>query len=601
MKIFGFSFGFRNKEVPASPNDVIKGQQQPVDLVLTAAGGNIHHSAAVGLVFEEDKKQIELYRTLSTDAYIRDCISDIVNEAIDQDEVSGKMISLDLRNAKSLSDSIKNIIEEEFNTILNLMKFNQNGEEYFKDWLVDGRQFFYLIPHANTKMGFKEIRKIDSRYIKRVLKLEHDPARTTTENLFNPKSKIVYLYSRPTDEELSRNNSISTSFMTSYVKTSNDSLFEITQDAIAYSDSGEKSIYDQVISVLHHAIKPFNQLSMMEDSTIIYAMARAPERRIWYIGVGDLNPNQAKSYIQDLMRQYNSSEIYNSDTGTVSNQYVVRSVLEDIWIPRGAQDSKNTEVDTLESGKALQDKMETVDWYKKKLYKSLGIPESRLNSEASYQFGRSAEITRDEVKFAKYINVLRRKFSEAILDILKKQLVLRKIVTEAEWDEVKKNAEIKWHGVSYFREMKSLELWDARLNMFDRMSGLVGTYVGKDFIYDNVLKMSPAEVAEQKKKIKQDEAEGELVPAASGAIGNDQMNPAYSGGITSGEEVSAKPATPENPELDGLEDESPASKEDGEEESNSEEKNPFPEKSEDDEESAEDNADEDEESNQDQK
>lgn len=597
MKIFGWNFGFRSKEASPSPNDVIKGQQAPVDLVLTAAGGNIHHSAAVGLVFEEDKKQIELYRTLATDAYIRDCVSDIVNEAVDQDEVSGKLVSLDLRNAKNLPDKIKSLIEEEFEVILNLMKFNQNAEEYFKDWLIDGRQFFYLIPHANTRLGFKEIRKIDSRFIKRVLKLEHDRERTAQENLFNPKGKIVYLYSRPTDEELSKNNSISTSFMTSYIKTSDDSLFEITQDAIAYSDSGERSIYDQVISVLHHAIKPFNQLSMMEDSTIIYAMARAPERRIWYIGVGDLNPNQAKTYIQDLMRQYNSSEIYNSETGTVSNQYQIKSVLEDIWIPRGAQDSKNTEVSTLESGKALQDKMETVEWFKKKLYKSLGIPESRLNAEASYQFGRSAEITRDEVKFAKYINVLRRKFSEAILDILKKQLVLRKIVSEIEWDEVKKNAELKWHGVSYFREMKSLELWDARLNMLDRMNNLVGTYVGKDFIYDNVLKMSPNEVKEQKEKIEQDKREGELVPTTTG-VGNDEMDSAYSGGVTSGEEASVKQATPDNPELDGLDDNASPS-DDGEEESNSEEES-LPETSEYDEETVlDDNAED--ESNQDQK
>jgi hypothetical protein len=267
------------------------------------------------------------------------------------------------------------------------------------------------------------------------------------------------------------------------------------------------------------------------------------------------------------MRQYNSSEIYNSETGLVQNQYQIKNVLEDIWIPRGHQESKNTEVSTLESGKALQDKMETVDWFKKKLYKAFGIPESRLSTEATYQFGRSAEITRDEVRFAKMVNVYRRKFSEALIDILKKQLILRKVVTEKEWDEVKKYAEVKWHGVSYFREMKSLELWDARLNMLDRMNNLVGTYVCKDFVYENVLRMTPAEAEEQKKKIEQDKKAGELVPAATGAIGNAFMDPDYEGGATDGQEVTPTPIEDvPSRELDGLEG-------DGEEDSGGD--NPF--------------------------
>lgn len=567
MKLFGFEFGARKKaKTEISPNDVIRGQQQPIDVVVTAsAGGFIQHSATVGLIFEEDRQQIEQYRTMACDAYLKDALHDIINEAVDQDETSGKIISLDLRATKKISVPVKKEIEEEFVNILNMMEFNQNAEEYFKEWLIDGKHFFYLIPHENTRLGFKEIRKIDALYIKRVMKIEHDPSRSALENAYNPSSKICYFYSRPTDLELSRSNYLSVSFMSSHVKTSDETMFEITQDAIAYSDSGELTLRNQIKSILHNAIKPFNQLSMMEDSTIIYSMSRAPERRVWYIGTGDLSPTMAAEYIKNLMRQYTSTDVYNTSTGTMNDKYEIRSMLEDIWIPRGSQEGKNTEVTTLDSGKALQDKMEHVDWFKKKVYKVMGIPESRLSPDATYQFGRSAEIVRDEVKFAKYINVLRRKFSEALLDILKKQLILRKIVSEDEWNEIKCNSEVKWHGVSYFREMKSLELWDAKLNMFDRMNALVGTYISKEFVYENVLRMSTEEQDKEQKRIKKEMAAGETVPMATGAIGNDSIPSEYSDGVTSGNQVD-QGVVGEIPdrELEGLDGES--APEDGEKE-----------------------------------
>lgn len=542
MKLFGWSFGFRNKQKPISPNDQIRGAQVQPDMVLTAtAGGTIQHSAAVQLVFEEDRKLIELYRRLHMDAWVRDAVDDIVNEAVDEDELTGNIVSLDLKKTKNLSDGVKKKIEAEFETILSLLNFNNTAEELFREWYIDGRHFFYLIPHSNPRLGLKEIRKVDSLYIKRVLKIIYDPERTIEENTHNPKTELCYFYTRPTDEELSRNRNGAIGFTAAHIKTSDNSLFEIKQDAIAYSDSGELNVQRQLVSKLHQAIKPFNQLSMMEDSTIIYSLSRAPERRIWYIGTGDLSPKVAEQFVKDLMRKYTHTDVYNSETGLTSDRYEIRSVVEDIWIPRSSNEGKNTEVETLESGKALQDKMEHVDWFKEKLYTSLCIPISRLKSDTNFQFGKTAEITRDEVNFSKFINGLRRRFSEALLDMLKKQLILRKIVTEEEWNQVRTNAKVNWHGVSYFREIKSLELWDIRLNMLDRMSSIVGTYVDKDFVWNNIMKFDQTQIEKIKKGIERDAAAGEVVPIPGAMPGNDSIDSEYSDGITAGNPVDKVP------------------------------------------------------------
>jgi len=425
------------------------------------------------------RNEIELitrYREMSMQPELETAIDDIVNEAIVMDD-TGHSISLNMDELKQ-ADSIKNKIEDEFSYILSLLNFGNMGHDVFRRWYIDGRLFYHVvIDEKRPSDGIKEIRYIDPRRIRKIREIQKTKDPKTGIDIIRSEVEY-YLYN---DKGMMGAHSNLGS--------------KIAVDSVVNINSGlMDSKRAMVLSYLHKAIKPLNNLRMMEDATVIYRLSRAPERRIFYVDVGQMSTVKAEQYLRDIMVKYRNKLVYDSTTGEIKDDRKHLSMLEDFWLPR-REGSKGTEISTLPGGQNLGE-MEDVKYFEKKLYKSLGIPVSRLEENQGFSLGRATEITRDELKFTKFVQRLRAKFSTLFDDLLRVQLALKNICSVEEWDEFKEDIYYDFLKDNNFNELKEAELLRNRFELMQMADPFVGRYVSVEWARKNILQLDDEDIKE---------------------------------------------------------------------------------------------------------
>lgn len=454
-----------------------------------ASGG--HFGQYVDLDGGEARNEADMIRRYRDVAQQPECdaaIEDIINEAIVSDSSSAPvdLITDDLDQP----DNIKKIIREEFKNVVELLQFNHYAHEIFRRWYVDGRLFYHMIiDDKSPKKGLLEVRPIDPTKIRKVKEIEKEKDPKTGAEIVT-KVDEYYLYQ---DTALIKSNK----------------GVKISKDAIQYTSSG---LLDpsrtKVLSYLQKSIKPVNQLRMMEDSLVIYRMSRAPERRIFYIDVGNLPKGKAEEYLKNIMNNYRNKLVYDANTGEIKDDRKNMSMLEDFWLPR-REGGRGTEITTLPGGENLG-QIDDIIYFQKKLYKSLNVPVNRLDQESQFSLGRSTEISRDEVKFQKFINRLRKKFSWLLLDLLKMQLILKGIITESDWSEIKEQIVVDYIKDSHFSELKDAEIMRERIGMLTELDQYVGQYFSMEWVRKNILMQSDEDIDSMKDQMKEERDSGEI-------------------------------------------------------------------------------------------
>jgi hypothetical protein len=440
-----------------------------------------------------DRNELDLirrYRDIAQQPECDSAIEDIANEAIVSDE-RGQSVSISL-DRLDLSKNIKSKIRDEFNEVLHLLDFNAKGHDIFRRWYVDGRIYYHKIIDRNSpRKGIKELRYIDPRKIKKVREQRKEMDKKTGAEMVKGIEDF-YLYN---DKGWEQN-----------VGTS--SGIRITADSITYCPSGLVDMHKgTVLSYLHKAIKPVNQLRMIEDALVIYRISRAPERRIFYIDVGNLPKVKAEAYLKDVMNRYRNKLVYDARTGEIRDDRNHMSMLEDFWLPR-REGGRGTEITTLPGGSNLGE-IDDIKYFQTKLYRSLNVPISRLEAENSFSIGRSDNITRDELKFTKFVQKIRKKFSLLFLDMLRTQLILKGVIAEDEWPMIKELLQFDFMQDGHFTELKNAELLQNRIDMLGQIESYVGTYFSKEYVKKQVLRLSDEEIEEMDSQIK-DESGSEM-------------------------------------------------------------------------------------------
>ena len=445
---------------------------------------------------KNDVELISRYREMAMQPEIESAIDDIIGEAICQDD-DGKIIKIILDDLKQ-PDKIKNAIRTEFNTVLRLLNYNNMAQDIFRRYYVDGRMFYHIIIDRTKPMeGIKELRYIDPRKLRKIREVKKQKDERTGVEMMDLINEY-YIFNDKVTTGSSQN------FGPVGVRITVDSIISVVSGLM---DSRRA----MVLSYLHKAIKPLNQLRMIEDATVIYRISRAPERRIFYIDVGNLPKLKAEQYLRDIMVKYKNKLVYDASTGEVRDDRKHLSMLEDFWLPR-REGGKGTEITTLPGGQNLGE-LEDVKYFEKKLYKALNVPVSRLNPETSgFSLGRSNEITRDELKFAKFVDRLRNKFSDMFDQAMRIQCVLKGICTNEEWDEFKENIHYDFIRDNNFSELKEAELMTNRLTLLQSVDPYTGRYFSQSWIQRNVLRLSDDEIKAMEGEIADEKEAGLGLP-----------------------------------------------------------------------------------------
>ena len=517
-QLFGFSIEERKKKEklysPAPPNN-----DEGTSTV--AAGAYFGQYVDIDGIPKNnnDFELIKKYREIALHPECDSAIDDIINESISSD-LDFAPVNIGLSNLE-VGDKIKKQIREEFRHILKLLDFDKKCHDIFRRWYIDGRMHYHkMIDFENPQEGIKELRYIDALKIKKV------------REVVKKKDALANIEKGPAGEKFDYGEVLEYyMYFPHGYKTTQAKGLKIANDAICSVNSGLMDHNrNTVLSYLHKAIKAINQLRMIEDSLVIYRLSRAPERRIFYIDVGNLPKMKAEQYLREVMNRYRNKLVYDSATGEVRDDRKHMSMLEDFWLPR-REGGRGTEITTLPGGQNLGE-LEDVKYFQKKLYKSLNIPLSRLEQESSFTIGRTNEITRDELKFAKFVGRLRKKFSELFHDLLKTQLVLKGIMTLEDWEELKENIQYDYIFDNHFTELKDNELLTERLNSVGMMEPYIGKYFSAEYIRKQVLHFTDEEIEEMDIQIERekslgiiqdpmammgDEMGGQLPPAEGGA------------------------------------------------------------------------------------
>lgn len=479
MQFFGFEI--KRKKEDLDLESVVAPSIEDGSTLVSTASGYYAQTLNLEATINNENDLIKKYREISGFPEVDAAIEDILNEAIIVDEVNDA-VKLNLDELK-ISDSIKKKIEAEFETILDLLGFDQKGHDIFRLWYVDGRlNYQLLIDDKAPKEGIKELRYVDSMKIRKVKEVKKDrDKRTGVETVVATDEYYVY------------NEKGINSATTQGIRLSKDSVVSCTSGLV---DQG----LNMTMSHLHKAIKPVNQLKMIEDSLVIYRVSRAPERRIFYIDVGNLPKIKAEQYVRDIMNKYRNKLVYDANTGEIKDDRKHMSMLEDFWMPR-REGGKGTEITTLQGGQNLGE-LSDVKYFKDKLYDSLNVPKSRMQSDqTAFNIGRSAEIARDEVKFSKFINRLRTRFSSLFADILRTQLVLRGIIRDDEWEEMGKKIKFKFNIDNHYAELKENDVLSGRLQMLQLVDPYVGKYYSKQYVQNEILHLGDDEIAHMEQQM----------------------------------------------------------------------------------------------------
>jgi hypothetical protein len=505
-KLFGFSIDDSSQKSDSIVSPVPQSNEDGVDYYIQS--GFYGQYVDIEGVYRTEFDLIRRYREMALHPECDNAIEDVVNEAIVSD-LYDSPVEIELSNVNA-SDKIKKIIREEFKYLKEIMDFDKKCHEVFRNWYIDGRlHYLKVIDVKKPEEGIKEIRYIDSMKIRRVRqeKLDKDSNKAINFNTgFNisnsrelaPEIEEYYVY-QP-----------SPNWPVGQMSGGKNKTVKIAKDSIAYVSSG---LVDRnkgtVLSYLHKAIKSLNQLRMIEDSLVIYRLSRAPERRIFYIDVGNLPKVKAEQYLRDVMNRYRNKLVYDASTGEVRDDKKFMSMLEDFWLPR-REGGRGTEITTLPGGQNLGE-LSDIEYFQKKLYRSLGVPESRIASDGGFNLGRSSEILRDELKFSKFVGRLRKRFAQLFSDLLRTQLILKNIITPEDWEEINDHIQYDFIYDNQFAELKESELVNERLGTLATIEPYIGKYFSVQYVRSKILHQSDSEMEEIDKQIEKEIAEG-IIP-----------------------------------------------------------------------------------------
>jgi len=487
-------FGFEIKRKDEEPLESFAPEIKDDGAVIVAAGGAYGTYIDLDGTARTEAELVAKYREISLQPELEMAIDDTVNEAIDTD--ADKVVEINLERIE-YSDDIKNKIRDEFNTILELLNFQNEAYETFKRWYVDGRMYYHIIiDEKNPRAGIQELRYLDPRKIRKVREVKKTPKGPI---VVQQTKREYYVYS---------DRSFATAPGGGGIAQDNNATggLRIATDSILHTTSGLMDKNNSLVySYIQKAIKPLNQLRTLEDATVIYRISRAPERRIFYIDVGNLPKVKAEQYLRDMMVRHKNRLVYDAVTGEVRDDRKYMTMLEDYWLPR-REGNRGTEITTLPSGQNLGE-MTDVEYFQKKLFQSLNVPVSRLNQENVGILGRASEISRDEVKFTKFVGRLRRRFSHIFMKALEKQLVLKGIVSEEDWKELQSQIVFDFTIDNHFEEFKNTEILTNRLQTLNQVMPFIGRYYSDMWVRKNLLKQTEEEIAEM-----MDEMSTEKVP-----------------------------------------------------------------------------------------
>ena len=465
-------------------------------------------------VFKSEYELIKRYREMALHPEVDSAIEDIINEAIVSDQ-NDSPVEIDLENLPA-SEKLKELIRAEFKTVKEVLDFDKKSHEILRNWYVDGRIYYHkVIDVKKPEEGIKEVRYIDPLKIKLVRKLKTDPTLQSAikavnqgvdpSNVENPEIEEFYQYDPNSQQGKNNMGAIgSTPFA------HKNKPVKIAPDAITFCHSGLVDRNKQtILSYLHKSIKALNQLRMIEDSLVIYRLSRAPERRIFYIDVGNLPKMKAEQYLKEVMNRYRNKLVYDASTGEIRDDRKHMSMLEDFWLPR-RDGGRGTEITTLPGGQNLGE-LSDIEYFQKKLYRALGVPESRIaGSGEGFNLGRSSEILRDEIKFTKFVGRMRKRFATVFLDMLKTQLILKNIVTPEDWEVLSDHIQFDFVYDNHFSELKEVELINERLAVVAGVDPYVGKYYSLEWVRRNVLKQKDEEIIEIDKQMAQEIEDGKI-------------------------------------------------------------------------------------------
>lgn len=494
VNLFGFKIGKEEKETKLENLPSFVPPAQDDGSITVAEGGAFGTTVDLENTVKNESQLITKYREMAQQPEAEKAVDDIINEAIvaDNNQAPVEIVLDDVE----VSAAIKDKIRDEFDYILKLMKFNYRAYDIFRNWYVDGRLFYHIVIDVkNPRAGIKELRHVDPRKIKKVRKEKRNQKARVGEISLAKRYDEFYIYQ-------------------SKGITSEGEGLKIAPDSIAYCNSGLLDTKNYtVLSYLHKALKPLNQLRMLEDATVIYRLARAPERRIFYIDVGNLPKAKAEQYLRDMMVKHKNKLVYDANTGEVRDDRKFLTMLEDYWLPR-REGGRGTEITTLPGGQNLGE-MDDVNYFKNKLYEALNVPTTRLQADGAFNLGRASEITRDELKFSRFVGRLRTRFSEIFHILLERQLLLKGVITAAEWKEIQDNIHYDFMEDNHFAELKDSEVLENRLRLLQDVDQYTGKYFSTAWIQKNVLRQSEEEIEQINQEI-EDEGDGE--------IDNDEFN-----------------------------------------------------------------------------
>ena len=503
-RLFGFSVDDKDKTPPSVVSPVPQNNEDGSDYYIQS--GFYGQYVDIEGVYKNEQDLIRRYREMANHPECDSAIEDVVNEAIVSD-LYDSPVEIELSNLNA-SDKLKSIVRQEFKNIKEILDFDRKAHEIFRNWYVDGKlAYLKVIDQKKPEEGLQDIRYIDSlkiRYIRKEKKDKSDPyvkinSRQDEANVVTPELEEYYIYTPAPNYP--------TTMMSS---AGGNKGVKIAKDAITYCTSG---LIDRnrgnVLSYMHKAIKALNQLRMIEDSLVIYRLSRAPERRIFYIDVGNLPKIKAEQYLKEVMNRYRNKLVYNAQTGEVRDDRKFMSMMEDFWLPR-REGGRGTEITTLPGGQNLGE-LSDIEYFQKKLYRALNVPESRIASDGGFNLGRSSEILRDELKFTKFVGRLRKRFAQMFNDLLKTQLILKNIVTPDDWDKMREHIQYDFLYDNQFSELKESELMNERLATLSTIEPYIGKYYSNDYVRRKILRQTDSEIIEIDDQIEQEIKDG-IIP-----------------------------------------------------------------------------------------
>ena len=554
-RLFGFSIEDNEKNPPGVVSPIPPTNQDGSEAFASSGFFGSYNLDIEGL-YRNETDLIRRYRTMALYPECDSAIEDIVNEAIVSD-TNDSPVDIELSNLNA-SDNIKKIVRQEFRYILELLDFDKKAHEIFRNWYIDGRLYYNkVIDVKNPQEGIQELRYIDAskcRYVRKIKKqdktvgnVRDDFGKTANPTSYNfPEIEEFFMYTP--DMGTSRGG---------YSGNPAKGI-KLTRDSVTYCTSG---LVDRnkglTLSWMHKAIKPLNQLMMIEDSLVIYRLSRAPERRIFYIDVGNLPKVKAEQYLRDVMMRYRNKMVYDANTGEMRDDKKFMSMMEDFWLPR-REGGRGTEITTLPGGQNLGE-ITDINYFQRKLYKALNVPETRIGGEEGFSLGRSSEILRDEIKFSKFVGRMRKRFSVMFNDMLKTQLLLKNVVTPEDWEYMADHIQYDFQYDNHFAELKEAELTTERLNLAGLAEPYVGKYYSQDYVRRHILRQTDEEILEQDELIEK-EIENGVIPDP-----NAMVDPATGMALPAGEPAPAPGdtsggllgATPQDAEVDETKFETP--------------------------------------------